>query len=315
MKQHTIYKQIKHVQIGHLYEHLYCHQLTQAFRDKGLFAYVDYSVNGRTYYDGYVEVEVLLFSKEAIAAEHLINQLSIEIDEDTISGGLLQIMAEKRFDVWDRDDTVIGTYLAELDAKKWTTNYNSVTAEIINISDDGLEFTQKTQRNFLNMTQKISLNLDSITIDKDDASALFVVISKALRENLQEEFARSLFCYSVKDTFTKDGSVLTDINTYRVDRRQASHLTDEGRDMRLLLDMMRNNGFIERLSDFLLQATADESFGMPNQESLRKKVGLTLDATKWHSIGTVKQLKNVFNACSVELKLGKSSTKIMLSEQ
>jgi hypothetical protein len=266
MKKRYLYKLTPNVQVGHLYEHLYCHQLAQTFRQKGLFAYVDYSINGKTFYDGYVEIEVTFHNKHSLRYEALVDQLHILVNEDTISGGLLQIMAEKRVEVWDRDDEIIEMILSRLDAEKWQSSGNQVkeAAQASRQTEEGLEFIEKTQRNFLNITQVISLNTHAIAMNSHDASTLFAVVSAALRENLQDFFARSLFSYSVRDSFTKKGSLLIDRNTYRVDKRQKRTLTDE--DERMLAAWMlemKSGGFVERVAQCIKDAPLDAAYKTP----------------------------------------------------
>jgi hypothetical protein len=308
MKRYILFKPAVHVQIGHLYEHIYCHQFAQSLREKGLFAYVDYSIDGKTFFDGYVRVEILLYTKAAMAYKKFIENFTIQIDEDVISGGLLQIMAEKYEDVWDYDDTVILKTLDKFNNDGWLSLYD---IEISSFkahrkTSKGLSFVPRDRRHFSHITQKIKLDISSTSLERNTALALFAVISKSIRENLQEDIASSSFCYSVSDTFTQRGALLIDTNTYRVDNRQSTRLSDENDQVNTTLSLMRERGFIVRLSEFLLNAHTNEPFALPNEEEISTKVSLVVGAEGWRTIGTVDNIKEIFDHISIEMKFLKN---------
>ena len=316
MKHIIIIKPVSHIQIGHLYEHLYCNQLAEHFRNKGLFAYVDYTIDAKTYYDGYVRIEIHLYTSLALANEDDIYSLTINLDEDLISGGLLQIMAEKYVDFWSIDRVYIMKVLTEYNALPWSS---LDTVSVISFKSKrktvkGLELSPRATRNYLNLTQKIVFDTNSTSLDKNDTSALFVVIANALRANLQEEITNNSFCYSVSDSFTRKGKLLIDSNIYRVDKRQATMLTHEKETASNLLLLMKKHQFVDRLCDFLQTTDVHMLFGSPNDEEVSDKVSVLVGKTGWQKIGTKNNIIEVINHCRIEFTLGNTKRDMHISQ-
>jgi len=307
MKRLVYIKPVKHVQIGHLYEHLYAHQLVRAFRSKGLFAYLDYSIDARTYYDGYVYLEVHLYNERALQYEQLITDFRVRLNSDTINGGLLQIMAEKYADVRFIDDDILLKTLEHYDALPWQP-LSSIAMKSFKgerKTHRGLELSERSHRQFLTLTQRISFDYTATSLDEYAAKALFVVVANMLRENLQEDIADSSFCYSVSDTFTKRGTVLFDTNTYRIDKRQATEVTSEPRIARALLKSMNEHDVAERLADFLGRASIEKHLSMPHEQEVIEKVGVVIGPTGWHKLGTAAAVQELLDKCHVEFSIGR----------
>ena len=95
MKRLALVKTSPEIQLGHLYEHIFCAHIHTLMRQHHLFPRLDYSVDGTTYYGGIVHVDVELYTNAAIALTDQIIPLDITLNETTIFTATKQLLAEK----------------------------------------------------------------------------------------------------------------------------------------------------------------------------------------------------------------------------
>ncbi|HWT39685.1 MAG TPA: hypothetical protein VN081_00170 [Dongiaceae bacterium] len=315
MKRFVYIKPVRHVQIGHVYEHLYYYRLVQAFREQGLFAYVDYSIDARTYYDGYVYLEVFLYNSRAQRVADLIKTIHITPDEDHINGALLQIMAEKHANIATIDDKVLLDTLQEYDISPWLPleDLSVESFKPTRKTHRGLSFSNRSTRQFATMTQRIQLDTSSVSLDRNIAKALFIVVANTLRQNLQDAIAESSFCYSVDDTFTMKRGALVDINTYRIDKRQATELTTEAETAQEFITEVEKYNLIQSIVDFLGSASIDKHLSMPSEQEVMDKVGIVVGEKGWHAISTRQDIQQLLRHTTIEFRLGKMKQTIRFS--
>lgn len=315
MKKILLLKQVDHIQLGHLYEHIFCTQLVERFRQKGLFAYVDYYIDAKTYYTGVVRVQLDVFTSQAENALKIVQNRPLRLSEDEISGALLQIMAEKYADVSTFDGEYIKSKLHAYHNKPWQElgSVDSIGAPNIRHSDKNFKLHDRSKRHFAILRQTIEFDNANIGKTAYDPIPLFVVVSKALRSNLQEDVASNSYCFTYDDTFRRATRVVEDINLYRIDKRQATKLTTETETTRELLKNMSENGFVERLTEFLQHATLKGSFLCPDEEEIIRNTGVLVGLTYWHRINQ-DDIRKMLKSITIDYKLGKSKQAIVLKE-
>lgn len=119
MKSIILIKQSKNVQLGHLYEHIFCDQVVEHLFDKGIFASVDYLLVGKTYHSGIVVVEFVAYTDVALPYINHVRNFCIDISEDYISTGLNQIEAEEQYYLGYSEFNDIKNGLQLLEASHW----------------------------------------------------------------------------------------------------------------------------------------------------------------------------------------------------
>lgn len=316
MKRLQYYKPVQHVQIGHLYEHIVCAQLAAFFRNKHLYAYTDYNIDARTYYNGYVYIEIELYSKDAIEHEDILKTTSIVFDESTISGCLLQIMAEKFVDVDYFDETIVLNTLQLYATRDWVLNRNEKAISAMSstvTTTEGLGFVKRRKSGFLTLQHVLKLNTHHTSLSRHDSNAIFAVVAKAIGNNLRDLIPNTSFCFTYKDTFKRRSIFASDTNFYRVDKRQATKLNDERSESLTLLVEMQKHEFVKKLAIFLLNAT-DESMMMPDEREVKRKTGRTISAAQWRELGTEANILRVIRGVELTFELGKTRQKILLSD-
>ena len=314
MKKLILIKPIDHIQLGHLYEHIFCDHLVELLREKGLFAYVDYSLDGRTYYDGFIRIELYLYTDKAVKHLDDIFSISITFDGDVIGAGLIQIMAEKYADVLSYDKAKMLEKLEKYHSDSWLdiNKESFANRDKPPLTRSGLQLTDRDKRHFRFLKQTISVDFATVDMPKEVALPLFAIISKALNSNLQEDIVRSSFCYTYDDIFRTDKHSARETNRFKIDVRQAKAITNETEVVSTLVHSILQNGFVDRLSQFLQNATTDFPLLAPDDDEVFNKTDLLLGVSDWHRIGTKNNILAVLHAISVEFTLGKSKDSIQL---
>jgi hypothetical protein len=285
-------KAAPNIEVGHLYEHIFCDFITEQARAKHLFSYVDYHLDARSYYEGYIYIKIETYTSPAVSFFKNLNKLRPQFNNNTINGALLQIMAENRVDIAALDESEV---LKTLNAYQITPWKEQASSEKLVQSDreyHPILYKPANMDAFGIIQQSITLQInEDDAIKKSHLLVLFLVVSKAIRSNLQEDITRSSFCFTYEDSFEYDevtGKV-KDINLYRIDKRQSTEITDEGEVAEKLLTTIKQHGFSSRLSESI-QQSEEGSDEYPSEAEIVSKLGLSI---------TPDELKNIFNTYNI----------------
>ncbi len=304
MRVVTIAKKVKDIQLGHLYEHLYCDALAHEFRSRGLFAYLDYHVDGKTYYRGMVVIRVELYTQEAVDREHIVYDTKAAVEDDTIAGRLLQIMAEKQMGVENYDDTKAKRRLQQLNDMQWLSVDDAACEPMVANRTTKPAFTlaARNRRNFGTIMQTI--HIDKAYVDSEPAAILplFVVLSKTIRSNLQEDLCASLQCYSCDDWFTKVADGYTDTNEYRVSRRQSTELSIEEEVTAALFRTMKQHDFVRRFAEHFRTLDPQQTLTYPNIDEMIEKTDMFVGTQAWRQYATEDRIRDILAHTSIEFQ-------------
>lgn len=242
----SIFKIVDNVQIGHLYEHIFCMELVRYFRSHGLYSYIDYHIDAKTFYTGYVLIEIEFYSAEALKHFDKVADLNIKLSSDNINGGLLQIMAEKFVDADYIDDQQLLKRLQNYQKSPWQ-NVEKLPENVAlpnSASVNPLVLRPRARWHFAKIAQTIELDKPFVKQSDQQTVAVFSLICDVLRSNLQEDIADNSYCFTLKDSFTNNKWAIKDTNIYRIDKRQATKLDSEIDVARALAaDMVKNAAF------------------------------------------------------------------------
>jgi hypothetical protein len=289
-------------------------RLTDYFRSEGLFSYTDYHIDAKTFFSGYIRLELSTYTPAAEKAAEMIHDLTIAFDEDEISAGLLQIMAEKNVDIEYYDQAIAGETLQRYHQQIWQPLENVLVenAKHIRKTRRGLGFIEKSTRQFMVLRHVISIDKDFIMSNEGTFMPLFAVISRAIGNNLREIIPDTSFCFSYDEMFTSSVNVVKDSNLYRIDKRQATTLTTELAETTRLLGAMKKHGFVAKLAYYLQHAAALPMMS-PDDEEVTVKTGMVVGSEGWHKLGTEENINTVLRHMTIEYKLGKSTQRVSLS--
>lgn len=309
MKKITLLKLTPDVQAGHIYEHIFCTQITEYFRSNGLYAYLDYHIDGKTFYSGYVRIEISLYTARARRFGSKITKFKISIGEDEIDGAILQVMAEKIENFTVLDSQALNKLLDSYEAQPWKQLESIETMVLKPVGASSvIHQAPRNDRNFLR--SKLTIMLDHTKSSLPDAvqKPLFAVLSKIFLHNLQLLIADYTYCYSYDDyTGKKKNGNLTATNAFRIDKRQATSLTIEREVTETLIREMRAHGLVDSVYSFLQHATYTEPSLAPDDGDVTKSAAMIIGPKAWKRIATKANIEDVLNALSFEFKLGSTA--------
>lgn len=306
MKTITLFKRIDDIQLGHLYEHIYCAHLADYFRENGLFAYLDYHLDGKTYYHGAVVMTLNLYTKEALSHEKALETLKISFDDEVIAAGLLQIFAEKYADVdtYDIDKTI--SELTKLHQTAWqtVTPKSNQDLKVSHFPLPSFTLRARSERQFGIIQQSVTVSSAYIHENRSQRLPLFIILSKAIRSSLQEDIANTSFCYSYEDQFITTNDSYKDINKYRIDKRENRKLSSEINTVNQLLDAMKAHDFSRRFASTLQSLTANSALAHPSGDEIMDKSGIIIGYKSWQSIATQPNIDEMLSQIKIEFKYG-----------
>lgn len=132
MKRLILIKQSPAIQLGHLYEHIFCSHVDTLLYEHHLFPDLDYTIAGKTYYGGIISVDLELYTDKAIALTPMISALKINLDETIIATAASQILAEREEPLASTGYDDVKRALESLDVQPWQ---NIDDVELIDIKD------------------------------------------------------------------------------------------------------------------------------------------------------------------------------------
>lgn len=166
MLTNTLIKHGHDRHVAHIYEHIYCIHLTSYLESKGLYQFIDYSLDARTYHDGNIFLYFVFNDNKTEIIEKLLNKIKhliIDFDHEITDIAIKQVEAEYGyiFDKFSADELVMA--LARLHDSSWMDS-RKVGLIVPNLkkSKPLLKKGKKTPQNVLNIAlsaQKLSSDL------------------------------------------------------------------------------------------------------------------------------------------------------------
>lgn len=288
-------KPVQDLAVGHLYEHIYCDAFTEYLRSNNLFSYVDYYLNAKTYHEGYVVLEIDVYNDDALELIELFIKTPISINSDLINGGLLQIMAEFTSDIKYMNEDLLDSRLEEYSKSSWKKGHIEMPNNW-KVLEPAIEYDNADESIFGIIEQTITVR--SIELPSG-LWPLYLVVSKALRNNLIEDITANAFCFSYADVFNVTKGSLADTNFYRVDKRQASAITIEREISSNLLRQVAGNGFTERLGASLRNAK-EGSFDYPVTDEVKAKMDIDITGNVWGQIATDENIRRIIELVHID---------------
>jgi hypothetical protein len=306
MKKVDLVKLTQYVQVGHVYEHVYCRRVSEYMKSRNLYALLDYDMDARTYYAGIISLHITTYTEEALKAIENLLLIDGPISSDEVDGAMLQIFAEKRVDVEYVNKSVVDKELGRLSKMEWT-RVDSLTETIQPqlVERDGIIYADTSEDNFGVITQRISSAVDDIP-----SQLIFAAVSEILAENLREIIPDAIFGFSKEDDFHKDHEGLTNENRYLVDLRHVQTLSVELESTKQLLQQMRESDFVDRLRGQLATALTSP-YGLVSENIVRGVLGLVAGPRVWAGLAVEGTIRQVLN--SMEISFQYNDTRHVLS--
>lgn len=282
--------------LAHLYEHIYVNFLRRALKNQGLFAYVDFAVDGETF-DFYTQVEVKAYTHKAEAAIKKALAVQPSIDNHAIREAAYEIAAEHGREI-EGDMLSIEHSLHALAQKSWS-RINDIT-----LKKHGSNIVSVVQESGKKIpTTQLTCRIVADTTHDDKDVALFYVISQAILSNVLLILTGHYQYYFANSKFSFNGGQACAEDTYLIWQEYRPKLTDELDACTKEINSMFANGFIDALANFL-RNTDYSSIDGPRYQELAEATGILVGGKGWRALSDEHAIKRILKQSSLEFVHG-----------
>lgn len=312
----TLVKQTNMIQLGHLYEHLYCGYLEQFFFSHKVYPYLDYKLTGRTYYGGVIYIECIFYTEKAAVLADQISTITPDFSEDSIYTHFSQIIAEHHKPFSGLGIEKITEELMALQNKPWEpidsyqyTDFKSLRTKTgpVYIAE-GKEWNPKKVHTTLSLSMSGEANNRALL-------PLFRQLTLFINASLQSAIPFAFGYFSHDDTFTVKPRQATFTNTYYVDKDQDVYLEEVGNTVMELIRNVLAQDTLERfLNEFQTISYKDRPFSAPDIGATYEETLFLVGAKGWREIATHQNIHNILNHMSVSVRHGSNRVSYDLSQ-
>jgi hypothetical protein len=267
---------------------------------------------GRTFDNGFVHMEVQLFTDAAIVAAEQIPTLDVPVDDAAIRGSLVEIIAEKRVRL-SRDSTRLRDALRELHAQPRIAldAFGQCDLKLLRRRRKALWITAAAAR-----TRDIRCEL---TLDKTFARAhrellpLFHVIGVVLLANLSGYLVEACH-YHEYDRESGRGHKPSESRTFRVWQAEGQPLTSAATVChQAIIDFLARN-IVARIVDYLWNCSYQQPFEAPHELQILEAYGILVGGACWRNLATADNVDALLQHCAIQLSSGREKLIIEVSD-
>jgi len=288
--------------IAHLYEHIYVAQLDTFLNSHHFYRYLDYQIDARTYPDGLIYIDASLFFDETDISENQLLEIKLLIDTDSINGALWQVSAEKRSEIFGQKGN-IKKCLKVIDNQPWVpiknlTMYNSETC----INPIDFKYLPLTANHFKQL--KCEIILDSkFAVTKPEYIPLFTVLAYILIDNISVMLADDFYYFGTGNDCLYEEKSAKEIANFITRREQNNKLTDELSACQDLVQKMKDNGFLVKLSR-QLQCASPQKIA-PDELKIYQSTGKLVGQQGWKNVAKETNIQEILNNIKLKISFGK----------
>lgn len=307
MKSLTLFKQTKHIQLGHMYEHIFCDRVVEYLFDKNVYASVDYTLDGKMYHGGVMVIEFAAYTKEAEAYINDLISLPLTINEGVMLNAWNQVESEKQWLFGHSGFDAILSGLKKLEAMPWQTFEELDVIDVNDLRRQAKPFYVATDKVKSTKPLVIDFFLDDATIrDKRALLPLANRLFGVIGTNLQFFLTRETGIFFDDESIHYDKKSMIYRLTFKT--YPGFDFTDEYlRDSIVyVIKELHKGGAFSRLCRDLRSITPSTDYwsAPPIQwvyESTYQVVGLK----GWKRLATEKNVRDLLYGIHVEAKFGK----------
>lgn len=307
MKTLVLVKRHSCIQLGHLYEHLFMARLKEFFYEKGVYKSLDLATWGATYEQGgIIEVVCELYTEQAQSLIGEINQLHIDLSDESIARQLRAISAEESWKLFVTDKNEILDDLKQLDSATWA---QADTIEYI----DTRKIRRKNPPLYLTNVKAPrarKLHIQSTLDDKFAAShpeltPLFNVLSRWFLLTIADQIAISRGYFTGELTGRSSPvSVSSELKVAQyveaaVDLSSDRHLVAD------ILQTMTKTAMIEEYVKVLCNTSYKSNLYLaPDTERILTQTGVYVGGAGWQHIATAASIRDILSHTRLMLSYG-----------
>lgn len=317
MKRLILIKQSPAIQLGHLYEHIFAAQLYIFLYEHHLFSFLDYHLEGKTYYGGIVYIDIELYTDAAIALSDEILALPITINEETITVAATQILAEKEEPLASTGYEAVKRGLEDLHAQPWQ---NIDDVEIIDTKDirkktGPFYISEGKARPARKLTTSVLLNPEFAKSHRE-LFPLFRQFSWLITASLCGVLADTYGYYSLDDAHKNTRDTIGFINIFKVGN--ASDIAVDVKEtldtcLEVVHDLQHYDAFKRFMDDLRDVSHYDRSDVAPNIERNYEDTLIFIGPKGWKKTATDENYKLLLKHMSIEVKFGREKKRESIS--
>ena len=308
MKQLILIKQSPTIQLGHLYEHIFCMYIDILLRKHRLVPRLDYALDGTMYYGGIVYIEVELYTDAAIALSDALRTLTIKFDEDIITTAATQILAEKEEPLGSTGYDHVKRALEDLHAQPWQ-----------NIDDVGIIDTKNIRKKTGSFyiaegkplpARKLVIGVflkAEFAKSHRELLPLFRQLAGLINASLQHKIASSYGYYSFDDMYKNTNSTIGVLNTFKVGNANDIEV-DLADILGVCFDVIRDlrqcDAFGRYINELRNVSYYNHPGLAPNLEKNYENTHIFIGAKGWQKIATNENSELLLKYAYIEVKFG-----------
>ena len=320
MKSTILIKHSSTIQLGHLYEHLFVHELNRYLYDKGLFKLIDYSLFGTTYENGVIAIDFKAYTSQAAELLESISKIKISssINEECILNSLYQISAEEPTLLYIPNSNELTKLLIDLDNTQWQDldsisilNYRGARKKntSIYLTDEASPKPQMIK--FL-----VSISKDIIDMNPE-LIPLSVMLSRIFIYTVGNNLANDFGLYTGQIYSRKRG---TETTLELLAAKSPRRISFSAEDLALNIDtsikyMLNTPAITSRLVPELKSISYRNDIGnSPDYDGYLQDSNILLGAKGWAEIATTQNIELLIDNMSYAIKLGRETKHSRLSK-
>lgn len=311
MKRLTLVKTTNNPNVAHLYEHIFCYALNKFFRNHNLFSYVDYHYDAKTYSEGFIHLNILLFTQESEVLADELGKLELSLDNESISIAIFEIMAEKKIVLYPNFDK-LEKLLLQIDAQPWQP-----IADLAIHSPSSNERTSAVLEKGDTKTSDFKTMRIVASLKKNDeeryTQALFIILSNALLNNITDTLADRFACFGYAQTVANDDSNIKLTREYRVYAKIARTHTEYISACEDVIASMLEYGVKHKLAQYLQNSSYSVAFNAPDELAIYEDTGLLIGGEGWRQlVSDGKYMKYALDNLEIAMSLGGKTSPIQI---
>lgn len=307
MKVISLIKQHNCIQLGHLYEHLVMRTINEFFYSRGLYKALDYYAHGTTFdKSGIIFIDIGLYTTEAQALSHELENLKINISADNTNIGLAvqQIIAEEPWQLVISNGRKVVQELKQLDEEPWKN------IESLNFID-----TTSTRKNrgsiYLSSTKqpkpsKVSLALKSKNTVEPALRPLFYELSRLLLLTVTNNITAKYGYYA--DEFYGNArplSVVSELLVHRKVMRDVDENTVGLFAKEIITEMLRTHLAVRLSRSLKSMSYLKDPSSAVYAEKILEETGILIGIAGWKQSATVENINALLRDLVLEVKIGR----------
>lgn len=310
MKRLILIKQSPAIQLGHLYEHIFCAHVDTFFYERHLFAYLDYSLKGKMYYGGVIYIDVELYTNAAIALSNQLPTLAVELNEETVSIATAQILAEKEEPIGGKGYNNVKRALEDLHRQPWQNIDDVVLVDTKSIRKKAGPFYIAEGKPLPASKLTAAIFLDGqFVASHRELLPLFRQLAWLIISSLQGVLADTYGYFSQDDVYKNRDKSIEVRNSFKVAKANDSeiNLSDTlATCLEVVRDMQQYNAFERFMEELRKISYFNHPTVAPNLERNYEDTLTFIGAKGWQKVATKENCELLLKNMFIEVRSGRN---------